>query len=332
MNRNTVFKKPVPASNASALIPSEPSVWSLSLSPGFMLAILANILWGASFLASKYTLQAWGPFTASSLRFGLATIALFIIFKLLNRRIEIPANSKQWGGLVIIATTGFGALYPLQLAGLKYVPSSLSAAIMLTSPLLVLLLGKTVLKEKLTFQKWVALALGVIGGSILLLSTSGVGSLNFSSDLIFGSILTLISAASLAVSVIATRKFSKDFSSTSLTFWSMAIGFLQLTVSAFIFEENVLASIGENASLLSWMSLVFLALVCSAFCFFIWNYALSMTSPQEIASSMHIKTPTAVLIGICIANESLTAQIMTGTLLVMVGVWLSQQKSWLGRK
>lgn len=331
MSLNAVFKKPV-SGNRGSDFTSNDSAMILNLSPGFMLAILANILWGASFLASKYTLQAWGPFTASSLRFGLATISLFVIFKMLNKKIEIPTSKKQWGGLVIIATTGFGALYPLQLAGMKYVPSSLSAAIMLTSPLLVLLLGKTVLKEKLTAQKWIALALGVVGGSILLLSTSGVGSLNFSSDLIFGSILTLLSAASLAISVIATRKFSKDFSSTSLTFWSMGIGFLQLTIAAFIFEENVLASIGQNASLLSWMSLVFLALVCSAFCFFIWNYALSMTSPQEIASSMHIKTPTAVLIGVFIANESLTSQIMVGTLLVMTGVWLSQQKTWFGKK
>lgn len=173
MSLNTVFKKPFPQNMGSVFTSADSPILALNLSPGFMLAILANILWGASFLASKYTLQAWGPFTASSLRFGLATIALFIIFRLLNRRIEIPANIKQWGGLVIIATTGLGALYPLQLAGLKYVPSSLSAAIMLTSPLLVLLLGKTILKEKLTFQKWVALALGVIGGSILLPSTSG---------------------------------------------------------------------------------------------------------------------------------------------------------------
>ncbi len=333
MSLNLTSKNsPLARSKSPAIGQFEFSFMKLSLSHGFILAIIANILWGASFLASKYTLQAWGPFTASSLRFGIATIALFILFRLLDRQIEIPANIKQWGGLVVISTTGFGALYPLQLAGLKYIPSSLSAAIMLTSPLLVLLLGKTVLKEKLTLQKWVALALGVIGGSILLLSTSGVGSLNFSSDVIFGALLTLLSAGSLAISVIATRKFSKDFSSTSLTFWTMAIGFLQLTIAAFIFEENVLASIGKNASLLSWLSLVFLAIVCSAFCFFIWNYALSMTSPQEIASSMHIKTPTAVLIGVFIENEALTAQIITGTLLVMVGVWLSQQKSWMGGK
>ena len=142
----------------------------------------------------------------------------------------------------------------------------------------------------------------------------------------FGALLTFLSSAFLAVSVIASRKVSKDFSSSSLTFWSMTIGFVELTLAAFILEENVLASITSKANLVSWLSLMFLALVCSAFCFFIWNSALSKSSPQEIASSMHIKTPTAVIIGIFIANESFTAQIFVGTSLVMFGVWLSQQK------
>lgn len=332
MNLNLILKNGPLSFIGRKSNPSNETTLALNLGPGFLLAILANVLWGASFLASKYTLQAWGPFTSSSLRFGIATSALFFIFKIIGKQIDVPKSVKQWLGLLIIATTGFGVLYPLQLAGLKYIPSSLSAAIMLTSPLLVLLLGKTILKEQLTVQKWFALALGVLGGSVLLLSTSGAVSLNLSPNLIFGSILTFLSAACLAISVIATRKFSKDLSSTSLTFWSMAIGFLQLTIAAFIFEENVLASIGRNASLLSWMSLVFLALVCSAFCFLIWNYALSKTSPQEIASSMHIKTPTAVLIGIFIANEALTSQIVLGTFLVMLGVWMSQQKSLVGKK
>jgi len=299
---------------------------------GFLLAIIANILWGASFLASKYTLQAWGPFTASSLRFGIATTCLFTVLKLMNKKIDMPKNGKEWGGLILIGTTAFGILYPLQLAGMKYIPSSLSAAIMLISPLLVLVFGRAILHEKLSLLKWIALSLGLIGGSILISSTTGRVDVSFDSDFILGSVLTLLSAASLAASVIATRKHSKNFSSTSLTFWSMAIGFFELTIAAFVFEENVLASINQNASLLSWMSLFFLAVVCSAFCFFIWNYALSKTSPQEIASSMHIKTPTAVLIGVCIANESLTSAIIIGTSLVMMGVWLSQQKSIGGVK
>jgi len=304
------------------------SATTLNLRTGFLLALLANVIWGASFLASKYTLQAWGPFTASSLRFGIATIALFVVLTLMGKKIELPSTKKQWLTLTILATSGFGLLYPMQLAGLKYISSSLSAAIMLTSPLLVLVLGRIVLKESLTTQKWIALGLGVFGGAILLSNQNGnQAALIKSTEFIVGSLLTLIAAGCLAVSVIATRKLSKDLQTASITLWSMAIGFFELTVAAFIFEENVLAAFTQNASLMSWMALFFLALVCSAFCFFIWNAALAMTSPQEIASSMHIKTPTAVLIGICIANESLTLQICLGITLVMAGVWLSQQKN-----
>lgn len=301
-----------------------------NFSSGFMLAIVANILWGTSFLASKYTLQAWGPFTSAALRFGIATVCLLGILMAMKKKIDMPENLKQWIGLIVIATSAFGVLYPMQLAGLKFIPSSLSAAIMLISPLAVLLLSRIVLQERLSKLKYLALTFGVVGGGVLLSSTSHGISIDFNSDLAWGTFLTLASAVSLAISAIATRKYSKDISSASITFWTMAIGFLELSLAAFIFEENVLATINTNSNMLSWVSLFFLAFVCSAFCFYIWNHALSKASPQEIASSMHIKTPTAVLIGVFIANEELTPTVIIGTALVMFGVWLSQQKKIWG--
>jgi len=301
-----------------------------SFSSGFLLAIIANILWGTSFLASKYTLQAWGPFTSAALRFGIATVCLLVILKALKKKIEMPETTGQWLGLLLIATSAFGVLYPMQLAGLKFIPSSLSAAIMLISPLAVLLLSRMVLQERLSKLKYVALTFGVVGGGILLSSTGNRLSVDFNSDFFIGTLLTLTSAVSLAISAIATRKYSQVMSSASITFWTMAIGFVELTLAAFIFEENVLATINTNSNTLSWLSLFFLAFVCSSFCFFIWNHALSKASPQEIASSMHIKTPTAVLIGVFIGGEELTSRVIIGTALVMFGVWLSQQKKIWG--
>jgi O-acetylserine/cysteine efflux transporter len=297
-----------------------------SFSSGFFLAIVANILWGTSFLASKYTLQAWGPFTSAALRFGIATMCLLGILKAMKKKIEMPETIGQWIALVVIATSAFGVLYPMQLAGLKFVPSSLSAAIMLMSPLAVLLLSRIILKERLSKLKYVALIFGVVGGAVLISSTSNGMKINLNSDFFWGTLLTLASAISLAISAVATRKYSTEISSSTITFWTMAIGFVELAIFAFVFEEDVLASITRDANTLSIVSLFFLAFVCSAFCFYIWNFALSKASPQEIASSMHIKTPTAVLLGVFIANEELNAPIIIGTALVMFGVWLSQQK------
>lgn len=301
-----------------------------SFSSGFVLAIVANILWGTSFLASKYTLQAWGPFTSAALRFGIATICLLGILKSMKKKIEMPETFAHWVALIVIATSAFGVLYPMQLAGLKFIPSSLSAAIMLMSPLAVLLLSRFVLKERLSKLKYIALTFGVVGGATLISSTTNGMKINFDSDFFWGTLLTLASAISLAISAVATRKYSSEISSSTITFWTMAIGFVELAVFAFIFEEDVLASITRDANTLSIVSLFFLAFVCSAFCFYIWNFALSKASPQEIASSMHIKTPTAVLLGVFIANEELNTPIIIGTALVMFGVWLSQQKKIWG--
>ena len=297
---------------------------------GVVLAIFANILWGASFLASKYTLAAWKPFTVSSLRFGIATVLLFIGLKFFNEKIEVPQSFKDWLNLILVATTGFGLLYPFQLAGLKYITSGLSAAIMLTSPLFVILAGKLFLDEKLTARKIIAVVIGMVGG-FFLLHSNGSLAFRFSDSISSGTFLTLISSLCLALLVIFTKKLTGKLDSANITFWSMAVGFFELTIAAFIFEEEGLANIIRTSTPSAWIALFFLALVCSAFCFFIWNLALAKASPREIASTMHIKTPTAVLIGIYLANEKMTLPILFGTGIVMLGVWLSQY-SFNGRK
>ena len=291
----------------------------------FIFAVVANVLWGTTFLASKYTLQAWGPFTSAGLRFGIATIFLFSALKILRKEIQLPNSSKQWLGLFLIATSSFGILYPMQLGGLQFIPSSLSAAIMLTSPIVVLILGKFFFNDSLSANKYVALFFGLVGGAVLISSTSNL-SLSFDSNFVKGTFFTLGASISLAVSAILTRKYSKGLSNYSLTFWTMAIGFIELSIAAFVMEEDALASISRNSNFIAWSSMMFLAIVCSAFCFLMWNYAVTKASPQQVASSMHIKTPTAVILGVFIANEALTNQIMIGTALVMFGVWLSQQK------
>jgi len=296
------------------------NIWFKS---GFVTAIAANLLWGTSFLASKYTLLSWGPFTASALRFFLATSLMFVGLKAFKRKIKVPQSTREWLGVSAVAVTGFGFLYPLQLSGLKLITSGMSAAIMLTSPLFVVFAGRLFLGETLTARKLTAIGLGVAGGTILL-SANGNFSVGITKESIVGVALTGLASLSLALSVIATRRISKSFDSGSLTLWSMAIGFVLLAVSAEIFEHDNFLFAFERATISSWVAILYLSIICSAFCFFIWNYALSQASPKEIASTMHIKTPTAVLLGVAIANESLSLPLLTGTAIVMAGVWISQ--------
>jgi drug/metabolite transporter (DMT)-like permease len=75
------------------------------------------------------------------------------------------------------------------------------------------------------------------------------------------------------------------------------------------------------------LALIFLALFCSVFAFLIWNRALTISSPQEIASTMHVKTPVAVLLGIAVAGEPMTFSIIAGSIMISFAVWLSQYQA-----
>jgi drug/metabolite transporter (DMT)-like permease len=294
---------------------------------GFALALLANLIWGTSFLASKVTLTVWGPFTASALRFAVAIVGMLLVLPALGLPIQIPHSRRVWLKVVLVGLTGFGLLYPLQLAGMTWIPSSLSASIMLTSPLFVLVFASGLFGEPLPANKSIAIALGIVGGTILVspgnIATT-IWSVSTLPNLIKGFLLTLAASLSLAASVIVTRSVSKEFDSRSLTFWSMCVGEAMLLPMALL-EKHHPPQVGASM-FAAVMALIFLALVCSVLAFLIWNQALVVASPQEIASTMHIKTPVAVLVGILFAGEPPTLAIITGTAMISFAVWLSQWK------
>jgi drug/metabolite transporter (DMT)-like permease len=92
---------------------------------GFQMAVAANILWGTSFLASKQALMAWGPYTTSVFRLGLALVAIWSLAPRFGVKIERPRSLREWGDLGLVGLLSFGLLYPLQFQGLRYIPSAL---------------------------------------------------------------------------------------------------------------------------------------------------------------------------------------------------------------
>ena len=287
---------------------------------GFSLALIANVLWGTSFLASKYTLQSWGPVTASTLRFAVALIALAIAFRIAGKKICPPRSWPELTSVALVGFTGFGLLYPLQLGGLTEISSGLSSAIMLTSPLFVISLAAPLLGENFSGKKTAAMILGIVGGYLILEGDGLKPDFNAST---IGMLLTLGASLSLAWSAIATRKALSHLDSENLTFWSMLFGLVML--SPFAFHETLRDGLAVP-SFNSVLALLYLAIVCSAVCFLVWNKAIARSSPRELATTMHVKTPTAVFLGAGLAGESISMPMLIGVATVAIGVWLSQSE------
>jgi RarD protein len=97
---------------------------------------------------------------------------------------------------------------------LKWLPLAEATGISLIGPILMVLLGGVLLKERIGFQKWLAIAIGLAG--VLLVFQPGAG------GPAFAKLLALLSALSFALVAIWTRKLASHDSSETIAFWTNA--------------------------------------------------------------------------------------------------------------
>jgi drug/metabolite transporter (DMT)-like permease len=293
-----------------------------------VLGLVANILWGTSFIAAKYAVNLGGPLVTTSLAFGVALAVLYFTSIFGGSPLTFPARGRALKATLLIGVTGFGFFYPLLYAGLGLISSGYSAAILLSSPLFTLLLAAVFLGEKITWRKSFAIAVGLAGCLVLLLPEVPRDT-SFQWSSLRGELFTFGAALSLAVSVILTRKYADSIVAHDLTFWSILAGLIfLLPLSAAglgaSLSSGVLVQASSRGPLLA---IFYLGAVCTALCCFLWNRAIILAPAKVVAPTMYIKTPVAILIGALFAREALSLGLFVGTGLVLFGIWISETES-----
>jgi drug/metabolite transporter (DMT)-like permease len=298
------------------------------------LGILANVLWGTSFLAAKTASASVGsPLVATWIALTVALLTFLAVGPLAGHRLTAPRGASQWRIVFMIGLSGFACFYPALYAGLVTLSSSLSASLLLASPLFGALLAVPVLGEKLGVKSLAGIALGALGClAILLLGTETPTDLAANSSTTttsLGALYTLVAAMSLALSIVFTRQAAlahPQMGATDLTFFSVVVGWLLLTPIAII--ELVRSGGFETFPGFSgWVALIYSGVACTAIPCLLWNRSLSLAPVQAITPTMYLKTPVAIAVGVWLANDPAPALLLVGTVLVSVGVWIAQRPS-----
>lgn len=292
----------------------------------FLAAILANILWGSTFLGSKVIIGYIPPFTSLFLRFLIAFVGLIIIGKWQKKSFEFYHFSKFKTELLILGCINYVFLYAAQLYGLKHISSSLSAAIMLLAPIFTILID--IVKFKSISAKDGISILSAFSGSYLIL----ISNMNNNSEcsLIQGILFTFVASFCLGYSVILVKNFKikyevkiksslSIFNLTLYSFGIAVIGFFPLMIFE-IYETN--KQINFNFNVLAW--LLYLGILCSIVAFIMWNYSIIKNHILVTSISMYLKTPVAFLLGFIFLQENLTLNFYIGTLLILIPLIFNQ--------
>jgi len=281
-----------------------------------LIAVLC-LIWGSTWVVIKGGLRDLPPLTSVGIRFLIAGLIMIAVAALLTRR-EGGAPPPTWLWLVQ-GTTNFAISYGLVYHAETVLPSGLVSLLWGVYPMLQALSGHWFLEgERLAPRQWLGFAFGLAGLALLFhTDLGGVGP-----DAVPTALLLFLSPLSVVVGTTLVKRHGGRVSSTLLNRNGMLFGaFLLLAV----------AWLGERSAEVRWTapavaSVLYLAVVGTVVTFSLFFWLLRTIPAHRMALISYVTPALALVVGWAVADEPLTASILGGAGLILVGVLLVVQR------
>lgn len=283
---------------------------------GVFCALLANIIFGFSFIFSKLALSVSHPLIILSVRFTIAFLVLnlLLVCRVFKISTKVFKNPTIW--LMGLAQPLLYFIF--ELYGLSLVSSALSGIIISLVPVAVMLFS-TILREEKPFKlQWFFTLLSVVGVSaISILSNNGEKSFVLGVFLLIGAVICA------AVFNILSRRFSNSATPFERTYIMFLIGFIGFNITAILaLKKQYLPLVVQSITDIKFIvAIVYLAIISSVAAFMLYNFATSKITAVQASSFSNIITVVTVLAGVLILKEQLSflEYILCG--LIILGVW-----------
>jgi drug/metabolite transporter (DMT)-like permease len=276
----------------------------------------AVLAWGASFIATKVSLQDVSPVTVVWLRFAMG-IPILGAAVIVRRQFAIP-KSKELVYFAVLGFVGITFHQWLQSTGLVTAQASTTAWIVATTPVFMALLGFFLLKERLGWMKVSGIILAALG--VLLVVTQG----DFSSLLqgrfgTPGDFLILISAPNWAIFSVLSRRGLQSHPAARMMLYVMCFGWLFSSV--LIFTGPGLSEIG-SLTLNGWLGISFLGIACSGLAYIFWYDGLQAIPASQVGAFLYLEPLVAVVVAAIILQEAILLASVVGGVIILLGVWM----------
>jgi len=264
--------------------------------------VVVSFIWGFSFIIIKGSLTSLDSNFVAYARLLLS----FIVFAPFIRTSGI--RFREGMQLACIGSVQFGFMYVAYIAAYQYLPAHTIVLMTTTTPLFITLINAVYTRRIPRAFLWAAL-LAVAGGAVIRYPE---GSLSAG---IRGIALVQVSNAAFAFGQIAYKRLmsSKPDLRDKNVFGLMYAG---AVVVAGLF--SLIATDYNKLTVHpgQWLSLLYLGVVASGICFFLWNIGARKVNAGALAVMNNLKIPIGVVLSLLILGEDADyGRIITGCLL-----------------
>jgi len=286
----------------------------------YILLLLTTVLWGAGPVAGKIALQGIPTITVGVLRFGLASLILFLVarsrisgWRTLGRQDLIL--------LLVLGILGASVNHLVFFFALGLAPASHASIIApTTSPIWTLLLAARLAGERVSRGQVGGILLCMLGVVLIVRPSAGAG--GSALGILLGDFLFLLAGLSWGIYSYFCKVAMRRHSAETILAYAMGVGGSLLLPLA-LPERPWIAL--AHTPVTAWGGLAYLVVANTLLAYLWWNMGIQRVGAGRTAIFSNLVPPFGVLIAWLTLGERLTPLQLMGGGLCLIGVWVCQR-------
>lgn len=281
-------------------------------------ALFVTFLWSTSWVFIKFGLADIPALPFAGLRYSLAFLCLLPIAARAGQLKQLRSlSARRWGQLALLGLLFYAVTQGAQFLSLVYLPAMTSSLLLSFTPILVALLGIFLLGELPTKNQWGGAALYLVGVVIFLYP------LILPRYQLIGLVVAVVGVLANALSSILGRHVNRrdELEPLLVTVVSMGIGAFTLLVGGIAWQGL------PPLTLTHWATILWLAVVNSAYAFTLWNRTLRTLSAMESSIINNTMLFQIAILAWLFLDEVLTWPRVMGMALAALGTLMVQLRT-----
>ncbi len=289
---------------------------------GFLMMAAAMVLVGSTIVVSKTIGEGMPPFTATALRFAIASPVFAAL--LWFARQKIPSLSRrEWGLLIIQAASGSVAYTVLLILGLSFTSGANAGVIVGTLPVIMGLLAIIAFGERPTWRLLMAIFAAGFGVFLITLGAMTGHSSTDTMQNFIGIGLIFLAVLGEALFLLLNKKISTPIPALALSTIMSCVGFLLAIGPAYLeLSSGAYSPISKDALI----GVIYYALFPTVIGFLLWYGGSARTSASEAALATVFMPVSALIFVAFFLHEPISLQQTTGCLFVIIAILIGMRR------
>jgi drug/metabolite transporter (DMT)-like permease len=276
------------------------------------------IIYAAGFsIIKEVTPEFISPAGFVAVRVLGATPLLWLTGLFIREKVEKSDLKK----IAVLSLFGVSINQSLFIKGMALTSPISGAIIMITSPLLVLIIGNIVLKEKFTWQRVSGVLIGLAGAALLILT----GTLSHGKeDNALGDLFIFINALSWGTFLVLVKPLMAKYNTITVLKWVFLFGLPILVPLGWtgLFEAQ-----WESFDGTTWFNIAFVVIGVTFIAYLLNVFSLKVLSPTVVSAYIYLQPLFAAMIALYLGKDELSWQKIVSALLIFVGVMLASRNA-----